>query len=61
MPMPVFSPPQKACPFRQAKVLKLDDSAKSGQMNALQNKEMDERPDTWVTVCTGHMGDTLSL
>jgi hypothetical protein len=20
-----------------------------------------ERPDTWVTVCTGHMGDTFSL
>src|SRR4030081_2614185 len=21
----------------------------------------DERPDTWVTVCTGHIGDTPSL
>jgi hypothetical protein len=20
-----------------------------------------ERPETWVTVCTGHMGDTFSL
>ena len=24
-------------------------------------KPRSERPDTWVTVCTGHMGDTLSL